>query len=63
MAREQPDRRIEGCQPELVALNANSRTERQQRGLQRVPTKFGEFFREQRETQHNYDLPHAQELT
>jgi len=63
MAREQPERGIGGCQPELIALNASSRTERQQSGLQRVPTKFGEFLREERDTQCNYDLPHAQELT
>ena len=43
--------------------SAGSRTERQQYGLQRVPTKFGQFLREQRDLQHNFDLCHAQALT
>ena len=63
MAREQLERGIRGCQPELVTLNASSRTECQQRGLQCVPTKFGEFLREPRDTQHNNHLCHAQVLT
>ena len=42
--------------------SAGSRTERQH-GLQRVPTKFGQFLREQHDVQHNFDLCHAQALT
>ena len=43
--------------------SAVSRIERQQHGLQRVPTKVGQFLREQRNIQHNFDLCHAQVLT
>ena len=43
--------------------SAGSRTWRPQRGLQRVPTKFGKFLREQCDTQHNNHLFHAQVLT
>ena len=43
--------------------SASSRTERQQHGLQRVPTKFGQFLREQCDIQHNFDLYNAQALT
>ena len=43
--------------------SVGSRSERQQHGLKRVPTKFGQFLREQRDLQHNFDLCHAQALT
>ena len=43
--------------------SAGSRTERKQHGLQRVPTKFGQFLREQLDIQHNFDQSHAQALT
>ena len=43
--------------------STSSRTERQQRGLQRVPTKFRQFLREQRDIPHNFDLCHAPALT
>ena len=43
--------------------NASSRTERQQHGLQCIPTKFGQFLREQRDIQHNFDLHHVHVLT
>ena len=42
--------------------SAGSRTERQH-GLQRIPTKFGQFLREQCDLQHNFDLHHAHVLT
>ena len=63
MTREQPEREIKGCQHGFITGVSVHEQSAKQYGLQRVPTKFGQFLREQRDIQHNFDLCHAQALT
>ena len=62
MTREQPEREIKECQLGFVAGVPVHEQSAHQHGLQRVPTKFGQFLREQCDIQHNFDLSHAQAL-
>ena len=62
MTREQLDKSLKECQHRLVTevpVHEQSATTR----LQRVVRRFGQFLREQRDIQHNFDLCHAQALT
>ena len=62
MTREQPERKIKGCQHEFIPLNAGSRTERKQHGLQLVSTKFGQFLQRQLQTILVHELHHVKVL-
>jgi len=62
MTQEQPEREIKECQLGFIAGVPVHEQSAHQYGLQRVPMKFGQFLREQRDLQHNFDLCHAQAL-